>query len=106
MLHSQLTVGFLPAKTGHRLLLPRLHLSPRQHRPPPTAPPLPFSYIGKSFSEGQWEIFLARGDQTYAVRNQTVIEKTYRVDAITPPILSLTYLPLNKSQEINIGVSD
>ena len=72
--------------------------------PPPSAPPLPFTYIGKSLQDGRWEIFLARGDRTYLVREAAVIEGTYRVDAIKPPVLTLTYLPLNQVQQLNIGV--
>lgn len=74
--------------------------------PPPSAPPLPFTFIGKSLQEGRWEIFLARGDRTYLVREAAVIEGTYRVDAIRPPVLTLTYLPLNQVQQLNIGVFD
>jgi hypothetical protein len=74
--------------------------------PPPQAPPVPFTYIGKAVTQGNWEVYLARGDQTYIVRNQMVIDGTYRVDAIAPPVLKLTYLPLNQVQQINIGVLD
>jgi hypothetical protein len=75
--------------------------------PPPSAPPLPFTYLGKAAADGVWEVFLARGgDRTYVVRNQTVIEGVYRVDAIAPPTLKLTYLPLNQVQQLNIGVPD
>jgi hypothetical protein len=72
--------------------------------PPPTAPPLPFTFIGKSVGDGAWEVYLARGDRTYVVRADTVIDGTYRVDAIAPPVLTLTYLPLNQVQQLNIGV--
>jgi len=72
--------------------------------PPPTAPPLPFTFIGKSLQDGAWEVYLARGDRTYLVRDQTTIDGTYRVDAIRPPVLTLTYLPLEQVQQINIGV--
>jgi hypothetical protein len=74
--------------------------------PPPVAPPLPFTYIGKSLEEGNWEIYLARGDRTYLVRDKAVIDGTWRVDSIKPPILTLTYLPLNQVQQLNIGVFD
>ena len=40
----------------------------------------------------------------YIVRDNMVIDGAYRVDAITPPTLKLTYLPLNQVQQINIGV--
>ncbi|CAH0288927.1 hypothetical protein SRABI118_04011 [Massilia sp. Bi118] len=72
--------------------------------PPPSAPPLPFNFIGKSVADGVWEVYLARGDRTYVVRDKTLIDGTYRVDAIAPPVLTLTYLPLNIVQQLNIGV--
>ncbi|MES2317558.1 MAG: hypothetical protein V4631_08680 [Pseudomonadota bacterium] len=74
--------------------------------PPPMAPPLPFTYLGKAAQGGQWEIFLAIGDKTYVVRDKMVIDGMYRVDAIAPPNLTLTYLPLNQVQQLNIGVLD
>lgn len=74
--------------------------------PPPSAPPLPFIFIGKSLQDGVWEIYLARGDRTHLVRENTVIDGMYRVDAIKPPVLTLTYLPLNQVQQLNIGVFD
>ncbi|MCS0583766.1 hypothetical protein NX784_19405 [Massilia pinisoli] len=75
--------------------------------PPPTAPPLPFTFIGKSVGNGAWEVYLARGDRTYVVREKgAVIDGTYRVESIAPPVLTLTYLPLNQIQQLNIGVFD
>jgi hypothetical protein len=74
--------------------------------PPPVAPALPFAFIGKSVGDGVWEVYLARGDRTYVVRDKDVIDGTYRVEAIAPPVLTLTYLPLNQVQRLNIGVFD
>ena len=74
--------------------------------PPPMAPPLPFIYLGKAAENGRWEVFLAIGDKTYVVHDKMVIDGMYRVDAIAPPNLTLTYLPLNQVQQLNIGVLD
>jgi hypothetical protein len=74
--------------------------------PAPVAPPLPFTYLGKALQDGSWEVYLARGSMTYIVRNKMVVDGAYRVDSITPPVLSLTYLPLNQVQQLNIGVLD
>lgn len=70
----------------------------------PMAPPMPFTYIGKALADGVWEVYLSRGDKTYSVHNQTVIDGAYRVEKIAPPLMSLTYLPLNQQQQMNIGV--
>ncbi len=79
---------------------------PASNAPPPApmAPPLPFIYVGKALADGVWEVFLARGDKTYSVRVRGVIDGTYRVDSIAPPLMNLTYLPLNQQQQMNIGV--
>jgi hypothetical protein len=74
--------------------------------PPPSAPPLPFTYIGKAVADGQWEVFLARGSETLIVRNQMTIDGAWRVDGIAPPSITFTYLPMNKVQQLNIGVPD
>ena len=74
--------------------------------PPPSAPPLPFTLLGKALDNGAWEVYLARAGKTYVVKTKTVIDGTYRVDAIAPPILTLTYLPLNQIQQLNIGAFD
>lgn len=71
--------------------------------PAPVAPPLPFIYLGKQHQDNQWEVFLARGEQTFIVREQSVIDGTYHIDTIQPPQLTLTYLPLKQMQTLTIG---
>lgn len=72
--------------------------------PAPMAPPLPFVYLGKVAADGAWEVFLSRADKTYIVRANTVIDGAYKVVTIAPPVMTLTYLPLNQVQQLNIGV--
>lgn len=74
--------------------------------PPPTAPPLPFTVIGKGLANGAWEVYLANGERTYVAHAKEVIDGMYRIDAIAPPTLTITYLPLNQVQQLNIGVMD
>jgi hypothetical protein len=77
---------------------------PEPPPPAPVAPPLPFTVIGKSLEEGAWEVYLAKGERTYVVRNMDVVDGSYRVDSIRPPLMTLTYLPLGQVQQLNIGV--
>jgi hypothetical protein len=71
--------------------------------PPPTAPPVPFTYLGKKSEDGKWEVYVGRGDQTLILHENSEIDGTYRVDAIRPPTMTLTYLPLKQSQTLAIG---
>ncbi|WP_109477245.1 hypothetical protein [Paraburkholderia sp. C35] len=74
--------------------------------PEPAVPSMPFTYLGKQGAEGNWEVYLTRGDETLIVHDQTVIDGTYRVDAIRPPTMTLVYLPLKLVQTMDIGSAD
>ncbi len=74
--------------------------------PPPTAPALPFSYLGKKTEDGKLEIYLARGEQTFIVHEQSLIDGLYRVESIKPPTMTLIYLPLKQIQTLFIGGVD
>ncbi|MFM0320193.1 hypothetical protein PQR36_35325 [Paraburkholderia nemoris] len=74
--------------------------------PSSAAPGLPFTYLGKKAADGRWEVYLASGDETVIVSEQTVIGATYRVDAIKPPTMTLVYLPLKLVQTLDIGSAD
>lgn len=70
---------------------------------PSGPPPLPFSYIGKMLGDGHWQVFLGRGAEALVVREGTVIDGRYRVEHVAPPVLTVTYLPLNQQQQLDIG---
>ena len=81
--------------------LPEKSASP----PPPMAPPVPFVYLGKKLEGGQWEAYLGVGEQVFIVREGMTLAGTYKVKAVSPPTLTLIYLPLKQSQAIPIGES-
>jgi len=86
---------------------PQPPAAPASGPPPrPTAPPLPFEYLGKKSEDGKWEVFLARGEQTLIVQEKSDIDGTYRVVSIKPPTMTLTYLPLKQVQTLTIGSTD
>lgn len=74
--------------------------------PPPVAPPLPFTYVGKRLEDGVWHVYVSRGDQTLIVREQQTIDGTYRIDAVKPPQMTLTYLPMDERQTMSIGAGE
>jgi len=72
--------------------------------PPPTAPPLPFKFLGKQKIGNEIKVFLAEGQKTLVVAESTKIGSQYVVESISPPKMTLVYLPLNIKQDIAIGV--
>ena len=73
---------------------------------PPVAPSLPFKFIGKKLEASNWEVYLARDQRTLVATKGAVLEGSYRVDAIEPPTMRLTYLPLDQVQQLNIGPTE
>jgi hypothetical protein len=69
----------------------------------PQAPPLPFSFLGKQWQAGAWQVYLALGEEMRLAQVNTVIDGRYRVDSIVPPQIVFTYLPLNERQTLEIG---
>lgn len=81
----------------------RRNAPPPPPPPPPQAPPLPFTYMGKLIEDGRTVVFLTQGDRNLIVRQGDTIDGTYRVDAVTEELLSLTYLPLKQKQDFAFG---
>lgn len=71
--------------------------------PKPTAPPLPFSYLGRYQESQAVIIMLVKGDRIYTVSAGEVIENTYRVEGLAGGRVELTYLPLDIRQTIDTG---
>jgi hypothetical protein len=65
----------------------------------PTAPPLPFKYLGRMSDGEKLEIFLEQGQEFIAVQpGQRVGD--YRVDKVTDEQIVFTYLPLKTKQTL------
>lgn len=73
----------------------------------PTAPQFPFVYMGKLAEEGEKEIILlTKQNRNYQVSEGDVLDGIYHVDEVSPPVMTLTYLPLSIKQTIQIGASN
>jgi hypothetical protein len=71
--------------------------------PPPTAPPLPFTYIGKMVEENKIVVFVAKMDKHYSLKGGEIIEGLYAVKTIEPQKVVFNYIPLSIEQTLNIG---
>jgi hypothetical protein len=88
---------------GSRDFTPPPPPAPAVPATPAGPPPLPFSYVGKMLGEGRWQVFLGRGPEVLVAYQGMVIDGRYRVERVAPPVLTLTYLPLNQQQQLDIG---
>ncbi len=72
--------------------------------PAPSAPPLPFKFLGRVSGQARSSespaVFLALGKQVLRVQVGDTLAGQYRVDAIEEGVVRLTYLPLNERQSL------
>jgi hypothetical protein len=59
--------------------------------------------LGKKLEDGAWHVFLGRDERILVVKTLDTIDNAYRVDEIRPPVMMLTYLPLQQRQLVAIG---
>jgi hypothetical protein len=75
-----------------------------QPPPAPTAPPLPFAFMGSYRTQGGGAIYyLTAGDRVYDVKVGDTLDNTYSVDGVKSGQLLLTYMPLKIQQSIAVG---
>ena len=71
--------------------------------PAPTAPPLQFKYNGKAIEDNQTWVFLSQAGENFITKIGGKINPQYRLDSITDDTITVTYLPLNIKQTLNIN---
>lgn len=68
--------------------------------PQPTAPPLPFNFIGRMLDGSEVTLFISNAGNHYTVKVHDVVEDTYRVEKIAESEAVLTHLPTGTEQTL------
>jgi len=71
----------------------------------PTAPEVPFQFVGRLHDSRDLQVFLQEGEKLYVVRKGDVIDENWRVEGISDVELSFVYLPLHVSRTLSVGSS-
>ncbi len=91
---------------SHSWYVPPPPSPPRAAAPPPapSAPRLPFAYLGKIEEATRAPVFfLQKGEKMYTVSAGDIIDGVYRVEGETGGRLRLTYLPMDLAQAVELG---
>jgi hypothetical protein len=67
----------------------------------PSAPPLPFQYIGKWTQGGKTDVLVMRGEELLAIEAGQKLGE-YRVDKIGEASIAFTYLPMKTKQTLEL----
>lgn len=76
---------------------------PPQEPQPPSAPKIPFKYIGKIWGDDEYQVFIGVNGKSLIIKEGDIIQQMYKVEKISPPTMTLTYLPMNILQSMQIG---
>jgi hypothetical protein len=75
--------------------------------PAPTAPPLPFAYMGSYVADGGAPVyFVTRNDRIYDLKVGDTIEGSYSFDGPKGDRLVFTYKPLNVQQTLVMSLNE
>jgi hypothetical protein len=66
----------------------------------PSAPPLPFRYVGAIEEGGERAVILTEDDAVHIVRARERIGERYRIERISATAIEFTYLPLMQRQRL------
>ena len=75
----------------------------KQAAPPPQAPPLPFTFVGKISEAGGTKVFLQANNVVYSLKTGDIFAQQYQLTGVENGKLSLLYLPLNITQTMFYG---
>jgi hypothetical protein len=71
----------------------------------PSAPPLPYRFVGRLVHDGKLQFFLSRDEGVIPITEGDMLDGTYRIESISGDRITLVYLPLNYKHDIPIAVS-
>lgn len=75
---------------------------PRRAPPAPSAPPLPFSYLGKMIDGDKTLVFVGRGADHYSAEPGLKIDETYKVEKVTDTAVTFVFLPSGTRQVLAV----
>ena len=85
--------------------LPRSRPSAATAAPPqaPVAPPLPFRFAGQFYRDTAAEVYLAKGEEIFPVKEGDTLEGQYKIESVTSSEVRFLHLPSGTSQTMQFS---
>jgi hypothetical protein len=69
----------------------------------PSAPPIPYRIAGQVMQEDGMRVVLTKGDRVFEVREGQMLEGGFRLESVTPHVLTFVYVPLGIAQQLPVA---
>jgi hypothetical protein len=73
-------------------------------QPAAIVPAMPFTFAGRYTEGNKITLFLMEGSTMHRVQLGDIVNEKYRIEKIEQAAISITYLPLNKTELLPTGV--
>src|SRR5213076_2300546 len=71
--------------------------------PDPVTPPLPYRFAGQFHRESRIEVYVARGEEIFPVKEGDTLDGQYKVDSVSATEVSFIYLPTGARQTVQFS---
>ena len=72
----------------------------------PSAPPLPFAYLGRMVNGDRAIAYVLKGDQLYLAEAGVALGDEYRVEGVTDAAVHFVYVPLGTRQVLSFPIAE
>ena len=101
---SRLTLGKFGADPfSAQSWLPRRKPAAVSAPPDPVTPPLPYRFAGQFHRESGIEVYVARGEEIFPVKEGDTLDGQYKVDSVSSTEVSFIYLPSGTRQTLQFS---
>src|SRR5882762_9588979 len=83
--------------------MPRPKPAAVSEAPVPVAPPLPFRFAGQFYRESGIEVYVARGEEIFPVKEGDTLDDQYKVDSVSATEVSFVHLPSGTRQTMQFS---
>ena len=83
--------------------MPRPKPAAVSEAPVPVAPPLPFRFAGQFHRETGIEVYVARGEEIFPVKDGDILDGQYKVDSVSATEVSFVHLPSGERQTLQFS---
>src|SRR6266513_4476229 len=83
--------------------LPRRKPAVVSEPPDPVTPPLPYRFAGQLHRESGIEVYVARGEEIFPVKEGDTLDGQYKVDSVSATEVSFIYLPTGARQTVQFS---